>query len=378
MYKDILVHIPTERPIRPVIDGSISLAAGLNAHLDAVAVGYVATSAAYIMEGGAAVAAVFEMERESAVERAEAALAVFKSKAMNAGISYTCHPLGAMPGDAVGLLGEMARLHDLSIVLQPDPAQGSLDNDVPREILFQAGGPVLFLPYTFRGAFKAKRIGICWDGSRLAARAMRDAAPFLARAEEIVIIAINETDMVPEEVSTRNLARHLGRRGLSTRTVNLSAARSDIQPTMLSLAADENLDLLIMGGYGHSRLQERFLGGVTRAMLEAMTVPTLMSHDRGLIQVGPVTSLVVRADNRVLERCRRRQVQVIFEQVGPSRRGGSLPRRGLDAVLVLLRIARVEMRLEFDFGEMFEMFGLAEQFPALERPVGGLLTTEGR
>src|SRR3954453_21860194 len=62
----------------------------------------------------------------------------------------------------------------------------------------------------------------------------------------------------------------------------------------------------------------------------------------------------------------------------PSRRGGSLPRRGLDAVLVLLRIARVEMRLEFDFGEIFEMFGLAEQFPALERPVGGLLTTEGR
>ena len=93
-----------------------------------------------------------------------------------------------------------------------------------------------------------------------------------------MIIAINETETVPDEVSTRNLARHLGRRGLSTRTVNLSAARSDIQPTMLSLAADENLDLLVMGGYGHSRLQERFLGGVTRAMLEAMTVPTLMSH----------------------------------------------------------------------------------------------------
>jgi nucleotide-binding universal stress UspA family protein len=278
MYKDILVHIPTERPMRPVIDGSISLAAGLNAHLDAVAVGYVATSAAYVMEGGAAVAAVFEMERESAAERAEAALAVFKSEAVKAGISYTCHPLGTMPADAAGLLGEMARLHDLSIVLQPDPAQGSFDNDVPREILFQAGGPVLFLPYTFHGAFKAKRIGICWDGSRLAARAMRDAAPFLARAEEVVIITINETDTVPDEVSTRNLARHLGRRGLSTRTVNLSAARSDIQPTMLSLAADESLDLLVMGGYGHSRLQERVLGGVTRAMLEAMTVPTLMSH----------------------------------------------------------------------------------------------------
>ncbi|HEV2159240.1 universal stress protein [Bradyrhizobium sp.] len=278
MYKDILVHIPTERPIRALIDGSISLAAKLNAHIDAVAVGYVASSAAYIMEGGAAVAAVFEMERERALERAEAALEVFRSGATSAGISCTCHPLGEIPVDAAVSLGEMARLHDLSIVLQPDPSQTSFDNDVPGEILFQSGGPVLFLPHTFRGTFKAKRIGLCWDGSRLAARAMRDAAPFLARAEGIVIITINEADSVPEEVSASNLARHLGRRGLSTRTVSLSAARADIQPTILSLAADENLDVLVMGGYGHSRWQERLLGGVTLAMLEAMTVPTLMSH----------------------------------------------------------------------------------------------------
>jgi len=277
MYKDILVHIPTERPMRAVIDGSISLAAGLNAHVDAVAVGYVASTAAYVMEGGAAVAAVFEMERERAVERAEAALAVFRSEAGHADISCTCHPLGAIPGDAAGSLGEMARLHDLSIVLQPDPEQVTFDNEVPREILFQAGGPVLFLPYTFRGTFKAKRIGICWDGSRVAARALRDAATFLARAEEIAIIAINEADAAPG-ASASNLARHLGRRGLSPRTISLSAPRADIQPTILSLAADENLDLLVMGGYGHSRLQERFLGGVTRAMLEAMTIPTLMSH----------------------------------------------------------------------------------------------------
>jgi nucleotide-binding universal stress UspA family protein len=278
MYKDILVHIPTERPMRSVIDGSISLAASLNAHIDAVAVGYFATSAAYVVEGGAAVGAVIEMERERAVERAEAALAVFRSEASNAGISYTCHPLGAIPVEATGSLGEMARLHDLSIVVQPDPEQGSFDNEIPREILFQAGGPVLFLPYTFRGTFKAKRIGICWDGSRVAARALRDAAAFLARAEEIAIITINEADTIPAEVSASNLARHLGRRGLSTRTIGLSAARADIQPILLSLAADENLDLLVMGGYGHSRLQERFLGGVTRAMLEAMTIPTLMSH----------------------------------------------------------------------------------------------------
>lgn len=278
MIKDILVHIPTERPMRPVIDGSVSLAASFNAHLDAVSAGYVATSTAYVMEGGAAVAAVFEMERERAVERAETALTVFEAEAKNAGISYACKPIGAIPADAASAIGAMARLYDLSIVLQPEAGQSSFDNDLPREILFQSGAPVLFVPHIFRGAFTARRIGICWDGSRTAGRALRDAAPFLAQAETIVTITVNEADSVPAEVSSDNLAKHLARLGLSSRIIGLSAARSDIQPTILSLAADESLDLLVMGGYGHSRLQESFLGGVTRAMLEAMTVPTLMSH----------------------------------------------------------------------------------------------------
>lgn len=278
MIKDILVHIPTERPMRPVIDGSVSLAASLGAHLDAVSVGYVATSTAYVMEGGAAVAAVFEMERERAVERAGSALAVFECEAKNAGISYACRPLGAIPADAATAVGAMARLYDLSVVLQPEAGQGSYDNDLPREILFQSGGPVLFLPHIFRGAFKARRIGICWDGSRTAGRALRDAAPFLAQAETLVTITVNEADSVPAEVSSDNLTKHLARLGLSTTVISLTAARSEIQPAILSLAADESLDLLVMGGYGHSRLQESFLGGVTRAMLQAMTVPTLMSH----------------------------------------------------------------------------------------------------
>jgi len=58
----------------------------------------------------------------------------------------------------------------------------------------------------------------------------------------------------------------------------MSADRADIQPTILSVAADTDIDLIVMGGYGHSRLQERILGGVTRGMLQSMTVPTLMSH----------------------------------------------------------------------------------------------------
>jgi len=137
---------------------------------------------------------------------------------------------------------------------------------------------VLFVPHIFRGAFKPKRIGICWDGSRLAARALRDARPFVAQADSLVAISINGADGVPAYASTDRLVKHLARAGLPISSVDITASRSEIQTTILSLAADESVDMLVMGGYGHSRLHEGLLGGVTRAMLQTMTVPTLMTH----------------------------------------------------------------------------------------------------
>lgn len=281
MIKDILVHIPTERPTRPVIDASISIAAGFGAHLDALAIGYVSTNAAgYPVDGGAAaaVAAVFEVEQERATERAGTALSVFETEARLAGVSYAMRAGADVPAEAAEWIGTAARLYDLTVVLQPEAKLQTFDNTIPTEILVQAGGPVLFIPYIWRGAFEPRRVGICWDGSRLAARAVRDARPFLAQAETLVAISVNAADSTPADASAEKLVSHLARNGLPTELMEVPSARSDIQPSILSLAADENLDMLVMGAYGHSRLREGFFGGVTREMLRTMTVPTLMSH----------------------------------------------------------------------------------------------------
>jgi nucleotide-binding universal stress UspA family protein len=163
-------------------------------------------------------------------------------------------------------------------VSQPEIDRDTFDNNLAQEILFEAGGPVLFMPYTFKGPFTAKRIGICWDGSRLAARAVHDAMPFLKTADALTVITVNEDDNVPSEASPTHLARYLARAGVPVRLTSLKMDDSEIQAGILSLAADESLDLLVMGGYGHSRLKETVLGGVTRDMLRSMTVPTMMSH----------------------------------------------------------------------------------------------------
>ena len=277
---NILVHIPSERPVRPVIDVAVALTLARRAHLDAVAIGYESISAAgMVVDGGtAAVASVMEIEQDRALERANAAISVFEVEAKLAKITYGTRALAAIPADAEETIGALARLYDLTVVLQPDSSFSSYDNIISQAILFNSGGPMLMVPYIHKGPLDAHHVGIAWDGSRLAARAVRDALPFLTAARTVTVIAVNEDRNDAGEASSEQLVSHLARRGIKTRVERLTADRDNVQGTILSVAADSNIGLLAMGGFGHSRLQERILGGVTRAMFESMTVPVLMSH----------------------------------------------------------------------------------------------------
>ena len=277
MYKSLLVHIPTERAARPAVDGSISLAMSCGAHLEAVATGFESVNVPFLAEGGAAVASFVELDYERAMERAQVALSVFETEAKGAELSYNTRALAGTFGDVVATVAAMARLHDLTVVSQGEADWDVHDNRLLQELLLQTGGPLLVFPYTFRGAFKAARIGICWDGSRLAARALHDAMPLLQQADTLITITLNASE-VPAEASPTELPKYLARHSLSASTLSLEADRGDVQSSILSVAADESLDLLVMGGYGHARLQETVFGGVTREMFRSMTIPVLMSH----------------------------------------------------------------------------------------------------
>ena len=261
MFRNILVHIPSERPVRPVIDVAIALTIARRSHLDAISIGYESmTAAGMIVDGGgAAVAAVMGAEQERAQERADAAIAVFEIEAKLAKIAYGTRTLAAIPAEAGQTISALARLYDMTIVLQPEASRASYDNEIPQQILFNSGGPMLMVPYIHKGPLDAHHVGIAWDGSRLAARAVRDA-------------------MQAGEASSDQLVAHLGRRGIPARAQQLITDHSDVQGAILSIAAESNMGLLAMGGYGHSRLHERILGGVTRSMFDCMTVPVLMSH----------------------------------------------------------------------------------------------------
>ena len=102
--------------------------------------------------------------------------------------------------------------------------------------------------------------------------------PFLARAKAVEIVLVASEPGKSDEIAGADIAHHLARHGLNVELRQIVVRDLDVANTILSHAADAGTDFLVMGGYGHSRLREFVLGGATRGILSAMTVPTLMSH----------------------------------------------------------------------------------------------------
>jgi nucleotide-binding universal stress UspA family protein len=165
---------------------------------------------------------------------------------------------------------------DLVILGQRTPDH-STGLDAPQEVVLACGRPVLIVPY----AGHIERIGetaiVAWNGSREAARAVQDALPLLSAAASVTVFLVN-----PEEAAdiadAHNLVIHLARHGLNAKKLVVREDILAVSDTVLAQVAALDADLLVMGAYGHSRLREMILGGVTRDVLRNMNVPVLMSH----------------------------------------------------------------------------------------------------
>jgi nucleotide-binding universal stress UspA family protein len=134
------------------------------------------------------------------------------------------------------------------------------------------------VPYIQKAAVKLDRIIVAWDASRNAARAVADALPLLVKAKAIDVVIVASERPKSDEIAGADIGQHLARYGLRVEVKRIVATDTDVADTLLSHAADTAADFMVMGGYGHSRLREFVLGGVTRGILSSMTIPVLMSH----------------------------------------------------------------------------------------------------
>lgn len=275
MLKDIIVNLPVSASRPRVIDFAVSVASTFQTHLFGLAFSYELTVPGSVF--GGVQASVIAAARASAEKAAAEAVAYFNEASRLPGFSSNSHMLTASPNDAAEHFAHIARCFDLSIVAQVEPDEWGPEELTIEAALFDSGRPMLVVPYIQKEGLKLDRILVCWDGSRSASRAIADALPFLARAKAIDVLVVGK-GREGDRISGADIAQHLARHGLNIDLKRVVAPDSDVANTILSYAADSSADLIVMGGYGHSRLREFVLGGATRGLLQTMTVPTLMSH----------------------------------------------------------------------------------------------------
>ena len=275
MIKDIVVNLGLgERD--PAGEYAIAVADAFGAHVLGMAIIYDPVIPGTVM--GGIPPAYIETQRVEAEKTVKAAIARFETTAKRVGVSFESRSVNASVAGAAERLGRLGRRFDLVVVGQPDRDKSAPVEVVDEGVLFESGRPVIFVPYIQRGGLKLDRVMVCWDGSRAAARAVADSLPFLQKAKQVEIVIVASKSGKQDEVPGADLGQHLARHGLKVDVKRITSPDIDVTSTILSYAADSSADMIVMGGYGHSRFREFILGGVTRGILETMTIPALMSH----------------------------------------------------------------------------------------------------
>ncbi|WP_439924388.1 universal stress protein [Nitrobacter sp. JJSN] len=265
MIKDIILHLERDSSRDTVRDFAASIAETFAAHLTGVIFNFATNIPAEAIDD---LFAESEAEARGAIDRFELAM-------KRGGLSAESRLIFGTPKT----FSEMARCFDLSIIMQSDDNDGINNSILIEAALLDSGRPLIVVPSIQQGGLKLDRIVCCWDGSHTAARAINDALPLLKKANAVELFIVKNEKAANEQVLRgTEISRHLARHDVKVEVETVPAADIDVANAILSHIADGPTSLLVMGGYGHSRLREFLFGGATRGMLSAMTVPVFMSH----------------------------------------------------------------------------------------------------
>ncbi len=275
-FRTLLVHVDNHASCRPRLDAAIRLALEHAAELVGL----------YLVPGTDMAPSAAAMLRSEVAERrlgefAEAQHAAENDfRAIAAAAGLTSVDWRAPAGPPIDAAVAHGRCTDLFILGQHNPATVSFSEALASTVLLSSGRPTLVIPYIGAPATLGENVLVAWDGGREASRAIGDALPLLARAKRVEVMAVDADSeaKLDDRLASARLTAWLHQHGITA-----SVARQEVQDIrigewLLSRAADRGSDLIVMGGYGHARIRELALGGVTRTMLRSMTVPVFIAH----------------------------------------------------------------------------------------------------
>jgi nucleotide-binding universal stress UspA family protein len=276
-YKTILVHLNHAARTPALMGAGIQLAREHDAHIIGLYVfpAYRLTPPVPL-PFGADVAAKIRTTMKEDMERVRAA---FEQAKAGQSLSIEWRSITSERRDPESIVLEHARAADLVIANQADPDWTFTDIlDFPEALAIDSGRPVYVVPNSARTVIPPKTICVAWNGKREAARALADSLPLLKTAKSVFVLTIAERDAEEGALPDTEIAAALARHGVKVEIASAPASGSSIGVEIQTRAMARNADLIVMGCYGHSRLREFALGGVTRHMLKDMTIPIMFSH----------------------------------------------------------------------------------------------------
>lgn len=278
-YRSLLVSLDNSPACTTRTEVALQLARDLGCHL----VGLAPTGLIDLPSAPEAAAALVEytaLAWDTLRDQAEQATQAFRD---------ACHAAGIKSFEVVIDEGERgasivghSHCSDLVVLSQANPGNAGYrrEQQIVEEVVLYSPRPTLMVPHAGRFEHVGRNVLVAWDDSREAARAAADALPLLCHATNVQVVQWNEPGMAVSKTLGPRLEAFqswLMWHGVSAE-VHVETTSAAIGSAILSRAADMQADLLVMGAYGHSRWTEQVMGGATRGLLKAMTVPVLMSH----------------------------------------------------------------------------------------------------
>ena len=216
---------------------------------------------------------------ESTISRAKDRVASLQQILENSGVTMQSH---IVEGPMIPVLREHSKYSDLLILGQHQPDDiDDVSHGLADALLFEGGCPCLIVPYGDGKTSAMKRILLTWNASRESAHAMHQALPLLANAAEVVVLSSEpdtyDTQMANGHPHAQHLENYLDAHSIPA-IFSGTGYQDSASEAILNQAKDMDADLIVMGAYGHARLREIILGGVTRDLLKKSPVPLLLAH----------------------------------------------------------------------------------------------------
>ena len=273
--KSVLVHLGDEQSCGERVRLSAELAVACDAHLSALYTSRFLTQSLLVDAPPSAIV-IKALEEEQRARTAKARELFDANTAMLNGR----REFHQEEGDPVRWLNLYGRYADIITVRRPEEDDEIVGiGGIPGALALSCGRPLLVVPSSGIKSLAPTRVMIAWNGSSEAARAVADSLPFLKMASTVEVVSIGEAKAAEEGApESRDLCRHLGVHGIEAEAITLPAPEIGIPEALLSRAAAQGAELIVIGAYGHSRFRELVLGGVTRHFLAHSAVPLLLSH----------------------------------------------------------------------------------------------------